>query len=211
MQQEQNDLDVLIDVPPEAPQQKEEIMDTGKKPPNNEEIIQDSRRLQSVYTENKLLQNSRSSSSSEDDPYRQELLWTSRQERLIIDWQQDAEIKSLAHQTKAKFLRSLHRIFGTTSVITPIVFTMVVNLFPTNTYISSSGLMTCSLFSAIIGLFAFNQQSGDNFEASQKYNSLVQDIRSELSKPKRQRVACDMFMCRIELLLQQLSLTSPHL
>jgi len=58
--------------------------------------------------------------------------------------------------------------------------------------------MCSGLFSGIGMFFNFGKKEHTHFEYANKFFELSNEIESELSKPKRMRVACDVYMEKIK-------------
>jgi hypothetical protein len=72
-------------------------------------------------------------------------------------------------------------------------------------------MMLSGLFSGISMFFNFGKKTELHSNYSNKYFELANEIDSELIKPKRFRVACDVYMERTKLRYNSLCKHSPAL
>ena len=149
--------------------------------------------------------------SSLDDEQRKELLWERREEELIQKWIDDCKVRSLRHGKKAKQYKIRYASVGLPSILIPIVLGGLSPVIPCNTLEYSLVLMMAGLFSGVSMFFNFGKKEVEHATYSNKFFKLVNDIEMELSKPKRHRVACDVYMEKIKNEYNALVLSSPDL
>ena len=144
-------------------------------------------------------ENSRDSiPSSYDDLHRKELIWETREENLLLDWKKDCLIRNIKHLKKSKSNKFYFVLFGVPSVLIPIILGAVSSVFPCNSIYYNFGVMCSGLLNGINIFFNFGKQEQQHLMYMNKYFELSNEIDSELSKPKRFRNACDVYIERIK-------------
>ncbi len=141
------------------------------------------------------------------DDERKELLWEEREEVFILKLANEAEEKRLQHKVAGKRFKVKHKIFGSLSVLLPIVFTGLTQM--EFEYIDTIGFMVSGVFSGICAFFQFAVLMERHLEYSEKYSEYHIAITAELAKPKSSRIACDVYMTRCELLFNGLNRSAP--
>lgn len=154
---------------------------------------------------------SQNSIPSEDDHTRKELPWETRGEKILLNWYEDCKKRSKAHDLKGKRYKNHYAVFGIPSILIPIILGGVSSIVPCNSIIYSLGMMTSGLFSGTNLFFNFGKQTACHQQFSAKYFELSTEIESELSKPKRFRVACDVYIERIKNKYNSLCTQAPNL
>ena len=149
--------------------------------------------------------------SSLDDDARKELLWEKREEELIMKWVDDSKVRSLRHGKKAKQYKIKYACVGLPSILIPIVLGGLSPVIPCHTLEYSLVLMLAGLFSGVGMFFNFGKKEVEHATYSNKFFKLVNDVEAELSKPKRHRVACDVYMEKVKNEYNALVLSAPDL
>jgi hypothetical protein len=149
--------------------------------------------------------------SSVDDINRKELPWEKREEKLLMQWCADCKKRSHSHDAKGKQNKIKFAVFGIPSILIPIILGGVASVIPCHSIIYSVAMMTSGLFSGINMFFNFGGKERDHNAFMNKYFELKVDIESELSKPKRHRIACDVYVERVKLQYNSLCKHSPTL
>lgn len=149
--------------------------------------------------------------SSLDDDARKELLWERREEQLIEKWIDDCKIRSDKHCKKAKEFKIKYACVGLPSVLIPIVLGGLSPVIPCHTLEYSLVLMLAGLFSGVGLFFNFGKKEMEHHTYSNKFFKLITEIEAELSKPKRHRIACDVYIERVKNEYGSLTLASPDL
>jgi hypothetical protein len=149
--------------------------------------------------------------TSVDDLNRRELLWEKREEKLLMQWCKDCQKRSHSHDVKGKQNKIKFAMFGVPSILIPIVLGGVASMVPCHSIIYSVAMMCSGLFSGINMFFNFGGKERDHNAFMNKYFELSVEIESELSKPKRFRIACDVYVERVKLIYNGLCKTSPSL
>ena len=149
--------------------------------------------------------------SSLDDEQRKELLWERREEQLVQKWLDDCRLRSVKHGKKAKEYKIKYVCVGLPSVLIPIILGGLSPVIPCHTLEYSLVLMLAGLFSGVGLFFNFGKKEVEHNNYSNKFFKLVNDVEMELSKPKRHRIACDVYMEKIKNEYNALVLSSPDL
>lgn len=149
--------------------------------------------------------------TSFDDDNRKELPWELREEKLLLKWCDDCKKRSIEHDLKGKKNKVKFSIFGIPSILIPIVLGGVASIVPCHSIVYSLGMMGSGLFSGISMFFNFGKKEASHFEYMNKFFELSNEIDSELSKPKRFRVACDVYVEKIKQEYNSLCKHSPTL
>jgi hypothetical protein len=146
-----------------------------------------------------------------DDETRKELPWELREEQLLLKWCDDCKKKSIEHDIKGKKNKVKFAIFGIPSILIPIILGGVASIVPCHSLLYSLGMMGSGLFSGIAMFFNFGKKEASHFEYMNKFFELANEIESELSKPKRFRIACDVYVEKIKQKYNSLNKQSPTL
>lgn len=149
--------------------------------------------------------------SSLDDDQRKELLWEKREEGIIMKWIDDCRVRSLKHGKKAKEYKVKYACVGLPSVLIPIVLGGLSPVIPCHTLEYSLVLMSASLFSGCLMFFNFGKKEMEHNTYSNKFFKLITEVEMELSKPKRHRIACDVYMEKVKNEFNSLVLSAPDL
>ena len=136
--------------------------------------------------------------SSIDDENRKELLWEKREENVLLKWCEDCKYRSRQHDKKGKKNKIMFGLFGVPSMLIPIVLGGVSSIFPCHSLLYSLGMMGTGLFSGIAMFFNFGKKQQEHFEYVNRFFELSNEIEAELSKPKKHRIACDVYMEKIK-------------
>lgn len=149
--------------------------------------------------------------SSLDDDARKELLWEKREEDIIMKWIDDCKIRSNKHGKKAKEYKVKYACVGLPSILIPIVLGGLSPVVQCHTLEYSLVLMLAGLFSGCLMFFNFGKKEMEHNTYSNKFFKLLNEVEAELSKPKRHRIACDVYIEKIKNEYNSLVLASPDL
>jgi hypothetical protein len=150
-------------------------------------------------------------SSSLDDPDREELLWSNRQNVLLKKWLGDIDNKVMYHKKKGVKMKNLFHSFGIPSVLLPIVLASLSSAFiASHPVVLPSLLMGSGCAGGISQLFNFGKNAQLNEEYSSKYRELGLEITAILAIPKRNRPACDVFLERVKQRFIALENSAPN-
>lgn len=173
----------------------------------DEPIAEDSRE----NSETSRLKRRENSPASSMDDLRTELAWEEREEILIQKWIDTCTTRETKHTKKARGVRLSYRILALLSIITPIVFSGVAQLKSEcgPSLITTIGFVVTGILTASHTFLNLGELMRSHFEYAAKYATLITEMDSEMCKPRSQRVACDVFLKRYELLLIQYTQYAP--
>ena len=149
--------------------------------------------------------------SSFDDVQRKELLWESREEELINKWIDDCKIRCEKHNKKSKEYKIKYASVGLPSILIPIVLGGLSPIIQCQTLEYSLVLMTAGIFSGVGMFFNFGKKQVEHNMYANKFFKLVTEVESELAKPKKNRIACDVYIEKVKNEYNSLVLSSPDL
>lgn len=136
--------------------------------------------------------------SSLDDENRKELLWEKREEDILRGWCKDCRNRSIQHDIKGKQNKLKFGLFGVPAMLIPIVLGGISSIVPCHSLVYSLMMMVTGIFSGISVFFNFGKKEQLHFEYVNRFFELANEIDAELSKPKKNRVACDVYMEKIK-------------
>ena len=151
------------------------------------------------------------SANSEDDPLRKELLWEGREEKHVRSWIDEAVDRSNRHEKAGKSFKRKHKCFGSLSVLVPIVFSAFTQVKHVEQIVTTVGFVCSSLLSATCAFFNFSGLCTQHLEFANRYEEYANSLRTEVCKPKANRIACDVFLARNEMQLNSLNRSAPDL
>jgi hypothetical protein len=145
------------------------------------------------------------------DNDRKELPWENREEKLLLSWCENCKKRSKEHDVRGKKNKIKFAVFGIPSILIPIILGGFASVVPCHSIIYSVGMMLSGLFSGVSMFFNFAKKTELHFQFSTKYFELANEIDSELIRPKRFRVACNVYMERTKLQYNSLCRNAPTL
>lgn len=149
------------------------------------------------------------------DMDREEMKWGESQERQIMLWQKQCLENSLAHKRASGRNKRLY--YGTALPITllPLLASTVQTLFPP--VCGKPPLATISIgfastaLAGISTVFKFGHKDQLHAEFENRYHELYVNVQKEMSKPKRFRIACDVYLESISAEMNRLIASAPPL
>jgi hypothetical protein len=151
-------------------------------------------------------------STSSVDIEREEMKWETREEKYLDNIRQQCLKLSEQHNQAS---RKAKKKFGACSIpviFIPIVMGSVNQYLPAGyEYINSTGMMLTGIISGINAFFNYGKKTTQHNEYAGRYAELAGYVASELIKPKRHRIALDVFMERINEKMSGLNSTAPML
>lgn len=149
-----------------------------------------------------------SSETSEDDVNRKELLWETREEELLKIWMNEMKENSIKQGIAGRRTKKLYALFGVPATLVPIVLSGLSSLEIDPLVNSLLMIMTGSLI-GISTFFNLGKKFAQHFEYEHKYDELARELEKELKKPKRHRIACDVYMEKIYMKYSGLNARAP--
>lgn len=159
----------------------------------------------------KIEKESSSKNSSMDDANRKELLWEHREENVINEWRETMISNSKKHNSKAKRMKNIYRVLMIMSIVFPALLSFLNNFINTIPILVQSMLLTSSIVSGLNGFLNLGARTEKHFQYEASYMKLSNEIRKELCKPKRHRIACDVYLQVIMSDMNTLDRSAPDL
>ena len=150
------------------------------------------------------------SSQSQDDSQRKELLWEEREEILLEEWRENMETQSKKHRIKGDKFKQLYKVFGIPAILIPIVLSSLSSQLEGSPLINSLCLLLAGVCSGISNFLNFGRLYSEHYNYEQLYDEMANELKKELSKPKRHRVACDVYMERVYMRYSALNQGAPN-
>ena len=155
--------------------------------------------------------NSKKSSESQDRE-REEQPWTDKSEKFIRKIQQDCLNKAQAYDKASRDSKKKYTRYALPGVVVPIVMSVVSPHLPVEyKYIDGISLASIAVLNGLSTFFNFGKKFSQYSEYNGKYSDLASYIEVELSKPKRFRVAADIFLERCSVRIADLNNNAPFL
>jgi hypothetical protein len=151
------------------------------------------------------------SSGSRDDENRKELLWETREEKLLEKWKNEMYDNSKSHRKSGKKHKKLYAIIGVPAILIPIVLSGLTSQLENHPLAQSLLMITTGTLVGISTFFNLGKRFSQHFEYEHKYNELALELDKELSKPKSHRVACDVYMEKIFMKYCGLNSRAPNI
>ena len=147
--------------------------------------------------------------TSVDDSQRKELLWEKREEILLLNWCDDCQKRSKRHEAKGKENKIKYGLFAVPVILIPIILGGLSQVMPCHSLGYSLGMMSAGLFGGINAFWNFGKKMQLHFEYANRFAELAVDIQAELAKPKRHRIACNLYVGQSKMKYQGLSSNAP--
>jgi len=149
--------------------------------------------------------------SNSDNHDREELMWGDQIEVIMFKWCDDALVRSEYHKKKAIFFKRLYYILGITTIVIPVVLAVLSDFIDENKLGMVILLVVSAVLSAVNGFINPGRKSELHYQFECLYNELTVEVTGELSKPKRNRQAADVYIQRTMDKLNSLNTRSPTL
>lgn len=147
------------------------------------------------------------SNYSSDDISREEMKWDQRTEQLLNEWLEQAMKASELHKITSRKYKRLYKYTGTPAIVIPLAVSAVTTLMSPLTLTGLS--LVAGVASGINQINDYSGKAQEHIQASNKYNSLCNEIKMVLSKPRRLREPCDVYLMRTMKDLNRLDFESP--
>jgi len=148
------------------------------------------------------------STGSRDDENRKELLWEEREEELLKIWMNEMVISSKKQGNKARQTKKIYALVGVPATLIPIVLSGLTSL-EIEPLVNSLLMITTGSLIGISTFFNLGKKFAQHFEYEHKYDELARELEKELKKPKRHRIACDVYMEKIYMTYNGLNARAP--
>ena len=161
---------------------------------------------------NEMLHNSPiHNSESLDDIERKEMLWDEKNQELILNWCIQSEQSSKLHGKAGKRNKVKYHMFSVPAIILPLIVSGLAPLFENHPMIVSCVMVIVSIFTGLTSFFSWQKKSQQHFEYEARYIELSNEIKKELIKKKRNRIAVDVYLERVCLEINKLNSSAPVL
>jgi hypothetical protein len=151
-------------------------------------------------------------STSSADVDREEMKWESREEKYLDSIHKQCLDLSEQHNNASKKAKTKFGACSIPVIIIPIVMGSVNQYLPAGyEYINSTGMMLTGIISGINAFFNYGKKTTQHNEYAGRYAELAGYISAELIKPKRHRVALDVFLERTNQRWSSLNSSAPML
>ena len=134
------------------------------------------------------------SSDSHDNDNRVELMWESREEDVIHNWMAVAKNKEIYHNDKGKTYKNMYAVFALPAMLIPIVISGVGTELDPFPLVRSAVLILSGCIAGVSAFFNFGSKMSRHFEYEGLYGQFYAELQVELSKPKANRIQCDVFL-----------------
>ena len=148
------------------------------------------------------------STRSTDDENRKELLWEHREEELLNKWMKEMYICSKKQGIKARQTKKIYALVGVPATLLPIVLSGLTSL-EIEPLVNSLLMITTGSLIGISTFFNLGKKFAQHFEYEHKYDELARELEKELKKPKKHRIACDVYMEKIYMTYNGLNARAP--
>jgi len=149
------------------------------------------------------------SSGSHDNDHRVELMWEAREEDVIQDWMDVAKNKEIYHNDKGRSYKNLYALFALPAMLIPIVISGVGEELDPYPGLRSAMLILSGCIAGVSAFFNFGSKMSRHFEYEGLYGQFYAELQVELSKPKANRIQCDVFLQKYLDRFNQLNNTAP--
>ena len=137
--------------------------------------------------------------------------WNEHIERYLNDTMERAQKHvTLNEQAGYEFRRRRVR-WGLPGVIIPIVLSPITAMVGADAsqYLASVSLLLTGVFTGVSSFFNFEKRAGEHFMVALLYSIIVDDIKMELTKMRQFRMQADVFMVKINMLMNSAALQEP--
>jgi len=120
------------------------------------------------------------------------MLWGTRQELQVNKWRADGLEKAHYHGKQQKRFKALYHLFMVPLVILPTVSSVFAT--EVDAHVSSTLLLATGILNGVHGFLNYGRKQQDHGNFENMWHAFVAEIETEMCKPKRSRLACDVFL-----------------
>ena len=142
---------------------------------------------------------------------REELKWEEREETQIGLWRDQSQVQSRLHGLRAKRCKRFYHMTSVPAVLFPIVGSTLNSFDFMPLHLDAGLLLVTGCLVAMNTFFNFGKKESDHSEYENRYQELVSTIDKEMVKPKRLRIACDVFLEQVCSQVARLKAGAPGL
>lgn len=147
--------------------------------------------------------------SSKDNENRCEVLWDSKNEKVIKKWIEEMSDQANKHYKAGKKNKRLHELVTVPSILIPVIASGLTPILQPYMYISTGLMLLVGVLTGVNGFFNFASKKERHLSYEGLYSTLIIDIEKELSKHKRDRIAVDVYLENISMKKINLDLSAP--
>lgn len=149
------------------------------------------------------------------DADREEMKWGEPQERQISVWQTECLQASKAHKKASRLNKQLYYATALPVALLPLIGSAVQTMVQTPCgkppiLAVCTGLLSTAI-AGISTVFKFGHKDQLHAEFENRYHELYVNIQKEMSKPKRFRMACDVYLESVSSEMNRLGACAPPL
>ena len=143
------------------------------------------------------------------DTDRHELMWESREESLVERWKTHCIKKRNEHGVKARVMKKRYTALSIPAIVLPLVLSGFSTVLQTHPLVISGTLMVVAILSGMNGFFNLGRLTQAHYNYEGLYGDLALSIESEMCRPKKARLACDVYLERTRCNISKLDLAAP--
>ena len=170
----------------------------------NKKTVSFSRELDIIIDSN---EDSNGSNSSVDCD-REESVWTSKSNELLVKWKTEIDESIIIHDRKAKTNKILYTTMSIPSIVSPVTASILSPYIP-DPFITSLLMLISGLFSALVIFLNFSQKQARHERASNSYGEISINIEELLSTSKKFRTPADITIRSFLLKISAIKSKSP--
>lgn len=152
-------------------------------------------------------------SVANSDADREEMKWDDKQEQQILMWKAICLSHCESHAKASKLNKQMYYATSVPVTIFPLLGSTIHSLTSHSCENSSIFVICLSLLTSIVAgvatIFNFGFKDQLHAEFENRYHELSVDIEKEMSKPKRFRIACDVYLEATSSKLNRLIAAAP--
>jgi hypothetical protein len=151
-------------------------------------------------------------SESSEDADREEMKWENKQEQYVTQLRDDCLNLSNQHNVASLNNKRRYIRFSLPVIILPLLLGTVSQFVPSGyEYINNVGLTFTGVLNGVNTFYNYGKKATIHNEFAGKYAELAGYISTELVKPKRHRIALDVFLEKITTKLNDINNSAPQL
>ena len=149
---------------------------------------------------------------SGDDASRKELLWERREEDHLRKIAATCGDHSKRHDARGAVCRANYVFLGLPAAVLPLIGSAVVEYVPQEySYVVTIIMLLAAISSALNTFLDWGRKSQRHMDFAGRYGELVNEIESQLCRPKAGRIACDVMLERVKERYGDLNTSAPPL
>ena len=110
-----------------------------------------------------------------------------------------------------KIMKRRYTMVSLPAILIPLVASSLSTILQPYPIAMTGAMLTTSIFTGISGFFNYGAKTQLHFEYEYNYNKLSNEIDTEMSKKKRDRIACDLYLQIVLSEMNRLDSSAPVL